>query len=58
MEGALFQRAMYYAFVDIKDPCIVIYLYDMIIFSKNVVDHLGHSRQFFDKVRKFGISIH
>jgi hypothetical protein len=33
------QRAMDYAFVHIKDPFIVIYLYDMIVFRITIVDH-------------------
>jgi hypothetical protein len=42
--GATFQRAMDYAFVDIKDILIVIYLDELTIYSKKAVDHLEHLR--------------
>jgi hypothetical protein len=37
---------MDYAFVDIKDVFIVIYLDDLIVYSKRVVDHLEHLSRF------------
>ena len=55
--GATFQRAMDYAFADIKDQFIVIYLDDMTVFSKRAVDHLEHLEQVFVRCRKFGISL-
>jgi hypothetical protein len=37
--GATFQREIDYAFVDIKDCFIIIYLDDMIVFSKKSTDY-------------------
>jgi hypothetical protein len=44
---ASFQRAMDYAFADIKDIFIVIYLDNLTIFSKKEANHSGHLRQVF-----------
>jgi len=55
--GATFQRAMDIAFVGENDKFIVIYLDDVIVFSKSDDDHLQHLKQTFRKWRKFGISL-
>lgn len=54
---ATFQRAMDIAFVNKRDNFIVIYLDDMIMFSKSEKDNLEHIRQTFLKCRKFGLSL-
>jgi len=54
---ATFHRAMDYTFVDIKDVFIVIYLDDLIFYSRRIVDHLKHLRQVFERWKKFGISL-
>jgi hypothetical protein len=40
-----------------KDIFIVIYLNDMILFSKTNEDHIKHLRQTFVKCRKFSLSL-
>ena len=54
--GATFQREMDIAFSKEKDKYVVIYLDDIIVFSKTDPDHLHHLRKVFLKCRKFGIS--
>ena len=55
--GATFQRAMDIAFLEEKDNYVVIYLDDIIVFSKIDPDHLQHLRKVFLMCRKFGISL-
>ena len=55
--GATFQRAMDIAFEGEKDRFVVVYLDDIIVFSKSNKEHLTHLRQTFDKCRKFGLSL-
>jgi hypothetical protein len=55
--GATFQRAMDIAFVGERDKFIVIYLDDLMIFSKTDEEHLMHLRQTFEKCRRFGLSL-
>ena len=45
------------AFLEEKDKYVVIYLDDIIVFSKTDLDHLQHLRKVFLKFRKFGISL-
>jgi hypothetical protein len=52
-----FQRAMDIAFVGERDKFIVIYLDDMIFFSKTNEDHIKHLRKTFVKCRNFGLSL-
>ena len=55
--GATFQRAMDIAFAKEIHEFLVIYLNDIIVFSKTDYEHLDHLRQVFIKCRKFGISL-
>jgi len=55
--GATFHRAMDIAFVGERDKFIVIYLYDLIVFSNSDEDHLNHLRQTFLKCKKYGLSL-
>jgi hypothetical protein len=55
--GATFQRAMDIAFIGEKDKFIVIYLYDITIFSKFDKEHYDHLKKVFLKCRKFGLSL-
>ena len=55
--GATFQRAMDIAFSKEIHEFLVIYLDDIIVFSKTDNEHLDHLRQVFLKCRKFGISL-
>lgn len=45
------------AFSKEKGKFVVIYLDDIIVFSKSDPDHLQHLRKVFHKCRKFGISL-
>jgi hypothetical protein len=54
---ATFQRAMDIAFVGREDKFMVIYLDDIIIFSKSDEEHLQHLEQVFKKCRRYGISL-
>lgn len=56
--GATFQREMDIAFAKEKYRFVVIYLDDIIVFSKYDNDHLKHLKKVFSKCRKYGISIH
>jgi len=53
--GATFQRAMDIAFVG--DKSVIIYLDDIIVFSKSDEEHLDHLKRTFDKCRRFGLSL-
>lgn len=55
--GTTFQRAVDYAFANIKDIFIVIYLDDLTVYSKKATDHLEHLRRVFERCGKFGISL-
>ena len=55
--GATFQRAMDYAFNELIGKIIEFYQDDLTIFSKERFDHVGHLRNFFERCRKFGISL-
>ena len=55
--GATFQRAMDIAFAKEIHEFLIIYLDDIIVFSKTNNDHLDHLRQVFIKCRKYGISL-
>ena len=55
--GATFQRAMDIAFVEERDKFIVIYLDDITVFSNSDDEHLNNLKHFFQKCRRFGISL-
>ena len=55
--GATFQRAMDIAFSEEKDKFVVLYLDDIIVFSKSYEKHLQHLEIIFLKCMKFGISL-
>jgi len=54
--GATFQRAMDITFAEEKDKILVIYLYDITVFSKSNEEHVAHLLRVFRKCKKFGIS--
>lgn len=56
--GASFQHAVDITFADERDKIVVIYLDDIIVFSKSESLHLKHVRTIFNKCRKFGVSLH
>ena len=55
--GDTFQRAMDIAFLEEKDRFVVIYLDDIIVFSKTEQDHLHYLKKVFLKCKKFSISL-
>eukprot|EP00253_Pinus_taeda_P008408 PITA_08408 len=55
--GATFQRAMDIAFKGLINRTVVIYLYDITIFSKERSDHLHDLNQIFQRCKKYGISL-
>ena len=52
-----FQRAMDIAFSEELGYFIIIYLDDVIVFSKTDEEHLEHLRTIFERCRNFGISL-
>lgn len=55
--GATFQRAMDSSFRDFRDRIIVIYLDDLIVFSKERKNHLKDLRAVLQHCRDHGISL-
>jgi hypothetical protein len=55
--GATFQRAMDIAFIGEKDKFVVIYLDDIMVFSRSDKEHCNHLRKVFLKCRRFGLSL-
>ena len=54
---ATFQRAMDIAFAEEINKFVVIYLDDIIVYSRNENEHVSHLRKIFLKCRKYGISL-
>ena len=54
--GATFQRAMELAFANEKDVFLVVYLDDLMVFSKSD-EHVHHLKTVFQKCRKYGLSL-
>jgi hypothetical protein len=52
-----FQRAMDIDFQGLIKKCIVVYLDDVTIYSKNREDHIQHLTQIFKRCRKYIISL-
>jgi hypothetical protein len=53
--GATFQRAMDMDFRGLINKCVVVYLDDVIVYSKNREEHIQHLTQIFERSRKYGI---
>ena len=45
------------AFKPMLEKFVLVYLDEIKMYSKNVVDHFGHLRQVFIKCREFGVSL-
>jgi hypothetical protein len=54
---ATFQRYMDAAFAGLKWICCLIYLDDVIIFSKDFVEHIEHLKQVFERIRQANLKI-
>jgi hypothetical protein len=55
--GETFQTAMDVAFRGLINKCVVVYLDDVTIYSKNREEHIQHLTQIFERCRKYGISL-
>ena len=55
--GETFQRDIDVAFLVLINKCVVVYLDDVTIYSKNKEDHILHLTQIFERCRKYGISL-
>jgi hypothetical protein len=55
--GETFQREMDIAFRGLIEDCVVVYLDDVIVFSKDKKYHIAHLRRVFNRCRKYGISL-
>jgi hypothetical protein len=55
--GATFQRDMDIAFIGLIGDCVVVYLDDVIVFSKDKKYHIAHLRKIFNRCRRYGISL-
>ena len=55
--GTNFQQAMDIEFFKEKDKFIMIHLDDIIVYYNSVEQHLGNLKKFFQKFRKFDISL-
>lgn len=55
--GATFQRAMDLSFDHLKDKIIVVYLYELAIFSKRRKHHLRDLRKVLQRCREHGVSL-
>jgi hypothetical protein len=55
--GDTFQRAMDLEFWGLINEFVVVYLDDIIVYSKDSVDHISHLTQIFERCRMFGISL-
>ena len=52
-----FQRAMEIPFRGLINKCVVVYLDDVTIYSKNREDHIQHLTQIFERCRIYDISL-
>jgi len=55
--GATFQSAMDVAFQRLINKCVVVYLDDVIVYSKNREEHIQHLTHIFERCRKYSISV-
>ena len=52
--GDPFQKVMEMAFKNMIERCVLVYLDDIKVYSKNIVDHFGHLRQVFIRCGEYG----
>jgi hypothetical protein len=55
--GATFQMAMDVDFQGLINKCVVVYLDDVTVYSKNREEHIQHLTQIFERCRKYDISL-
>ena len=56
-DGATFQRAMDIAFRGLINKFVVVYLDDIMAYSKNREDHVPHLKAIFERCRRYIISL-
>src|SRR5271156_3635731 len=55
--GATFQKAMDIAFEGLVNRCIIIYMDDLTVFSRDRRDHAAHLAQICERCCQYGISL-
>ena len=55
--SATFWKAMEMVFKKMIEKFVLVYLDDIIVYSKNVADHFDHLRKVFLRCREFGVSL-
>ena len=55
--GATFQKEMEMDFKSMLEKFVLVYLDDIIVYSKIVVDHFGHLKKVFIKYRGYEMSL-
>lgn len=53
----VFQREMQRALSGLVGMCVLVYLDDLVIYSKNMNDHADHLRLVFKRLRQFGLTL-
>ncbi|XP_027357435.1 uncharacterized protein LOC113866835 [Abrus precatorius] len=56
--GATYQRTMNTIFHDIIGKLLQVYIDDIVVKTKCKSDHVGHLRQAFERMRKYGLKMH
>ena len=55
--GATFQKEMVMAFKNMIEMFVLVYLDDITIYSKDVVENFGHLKQVFIRGEEYGVSL-
>jgi hypothetical protein len=55
--GETLQRAMDVSFWGLINKCVVVYLDDVTVYSKNTEEHIQHLTQIFERCMRYGISL-
>lgn len=52
-----FQRTMDYVFSDLIGKTVMVYIDDIVVYSKNVEDHANHLEEVFQRLEKYGLRL-
>ena len=52
-----FQRVMDWVFKDLLGTCVMVYIDDIVIYSKNMDEHISHLELVFKRLAKFGLQL-
>ena len=52
-----FQRLMHVVFHDLLDECVVVYLDDILIYSKDEASHRRHVKEVFSRLAKHNLHV-